>query len=300
MILITGSTGLTGSAAVREFVRRGRPVRAMVRNPAGIAGSVPGVETVVADLLEKHTLAAALDGIDAVVLISSADDRMVEAQCNLIDAAVAAGVRRVVKISGLGTDPNSPFRFGRYHAQIEQHLEAAPIGWTILRPGQFMQVYYREVPTMLAQGTFEQPLGETRLAPIDVEDIARVAYATAVEDGHESSTYEMTGPQALTMTEVCGILSTVLGAPIRYVDIDPEEKRRRIVAAGIPPHFADDLDILFRLRREGGPESTVQTAVFDRLGLRPTPFAEFAERSAPVFRGTEGPEHLWAAGWQSR
>lgn len=300
MILITGATGLTGSAVVREFVRQGRPARVLLRNPAKSRAfaAAPGIETVEADLLVPGTLAAALDGIDTVILISGADDRMVEAQCNLVDAAVTVGVNHIVKVSGMGADPHSPFRFGRYHAQIERRLQAADVGWTMLRPSQFMQVYYREIPTMLADGTFAQPLGDTRLAPIDIEDIAKVAYATATGGGHRSAIYEMTGPDALTMPEICAVLTSVVGNPIRYVDIPPEDKRRRLVEAGLPPRFADDLDDLFRLRRDGGPESQVAVEVFEQLDIRPTSFAEFARRSAMIFRGTSTPDQLWASGWQ--
>ncbi|MTD55160.1 SDR family oxidoreductase [Amycolatopsis pithecellobii] len=299
MILITGATGLTGSAVVREFVRQGRPARILVRDPAKIRASAPGIETVQADLLVPDTLPAALDGIDTVVLISGADDRMVEAQGNLIDTAVTHGVDHIVKVSGMGADPRSPFRFGRFHAQIEHHLQTAGVGWTLLRPSQFMQVYYREIPTMLADGTLAQPLGDARLAPIDVEDIAKVAYLIATGGSHRSASYEMTGPEALTMTEVCAILTSVVGSPVRYVDIAPEDKHRRLRAAGLPPRFADDLDDLFRLRRNGGPESHVAVEVFEQLGLRPTSFAEFAQRSATILRGTSAPETLWASGWQN-
>jgi uncharacterized protein YbjT (DUF2867 family) len=300
MILITGSTGLTGSAVVREFARNGHAARALIRDPAKtrLWGNASGIDAVRGDLLAPATLAPALDGIDTVVLISSANHDMVDAQRNLIDAAVAAGVERIVKISGLGPDPASEFRFARYHAQVEQHLRQAPVRWTLLRPSQFMQVYYREVATMLADGTLAQPLGTSRLAPIDIADVAAITYRTATESGHDSAIYEMTGPEALSMAEVCAILSGVVGREIRYVDLPPEEKRRRLVAAGVAPHFADDLDALFRLRREGGPESRVRTEVFDKLGIRPTPFAEFARGSAEIFRGTSTADQLWASGWQ--
>ena len=303
MILITGATGLSGSALVRECGRRRQPARALVRDPArGRAErEAAGVTTVRADLLVPATLGPALDGVETVVLISSADDRMVEAQGNLIDAAVAAGVRHVVKVSGIGVGSAGRFRFLDYHAQVEQHLSAAPVAATMLRPSQFMQVYYREVPTMLADGTFAVPLGDTRLAPVDIEDVAKVAFAAATgaaPEGGATAVHNMTGPEALSMTEVCTILGETVGRPIRYVDIDPEEKRRRLLAGGIPPRFADDLDDLFRLRREGGAETRVDVAAFERFGIRPTTFAQFARRSAAVFRGETTPERLWAAGWR--
>ncbi|MEV6897692.1 SDR family oxidoreductase [Amycolatopsis sp. NPDC051372] len=296
MILITGGTGLTGSAVVREFVRQGHRARALVRRPLP---ALPGISTVHGDLLAPDTLGPALDGVDTAVLISGADGRMAEAQANLIDAAARCGVRRVVKVSGMGTDPDSSFRFARLHARIEEHLRASGIAWTILRPSQFMQVYLREVPTMLADGELTLPLGATRLAPIDVEDIAKVVYAAATSDGHESAVHEMTGPQALTMAEVAEILTGIVGRPIRYVDLSPEEHHRRVVAAGVPAEFADDVAALFRLRRAGSPESTVDTTVFSELGLRPTSFADFAARAAQLFRGEVTPDRLWASGWQA-
>ncbi|WP_051708039.1 MULTISPECIES: SDR family oxidoreductase [unclassified Streptomyces] len=299
MILITGATGLTGSAVVRAFARRGVGVRALVRDPfrPRAWGDAREVEVVEGDLLVPGTLPAALDGVGTVVLISGADDRMAEAQINLVDAAVAAGVRRVVKVSGMGADPASPFRFLRLHAEIEGHLRTSGLGWTLLRPSQFMQVYYREVPTMLADGTLAQPLGTARLAPVDVEDVAEAVHAIVTGEGHEGEVHDLTGPEALTMDEVCEVLTSVVGRPIRYVDIDPEVKRRRLVDGGIPPRFADDLGDLFRLRREGGPESRVQVEAFARLGIRPTPFAAFARRSAAVLRGETAPGRLWASGW---
>lgn len=299
MFLVTGATGLTGSAVVRQFARRGELVRVLVReHKKEQFASVAGVDVAVGDLLEKPTLVSALEGIDTVILISGAADDLVDAQCNLIDVAKQAGVGHIVKLSGLGCDHGSPFRFGRLHARVEDYLRDCGVAWTILRPSQFMQVYYREVPTLLADGTLAQPLGETRLAPIDIEDIAEVAYAVAHGDGHHGNSYAMTGPDALGMHEVCEILSAVVGKPIRYIDIDPRIKRQRLIDNGIPSRFADDMDDLFRLRREGGPESQVHLEIFELLHIRPTSFAEFAERSADVFRGAATPAQLWASGWR--
>jgi uncharacterized protein YbjT (DUF2867 family) len=134
MILVTGAGGLSGSIMVRELIRRGLPVRAMVR-PGRTA--IPGVETVEGDLLRAETLSGPLRDVDRALLISTADERMAEAQRTFIDAAKAAGVAHIVKFSGAesgaGFDPHR-FRSTRAHEQVEDYLEASGVAWTHLRP----------------------------------------------------------------------------------------------------------------------------------------------------------------------
>jgi uncharacterized protein YbjT (DUF2867 family) len=300
MILVTGATGLNGSTAIREFVRRREPVRALVRSAAKAAsgGAPANVEVVEGDMLRPETLGAALDGVDRVLMISAADDQLAETQQSFIDAAKQADVRRIVKFSGRGASLETPFRFNRMHAEVERYLEQSGLEWTHLRPSQFMQTYFREAPTIASEGVFYLPLEDARLAPVDVDDIAKAAFALLHGGGHGGKAYEMTGPEALTMDEVAERLSTVLGKPIRYVNVAPDEKRRTLLSAGIPPAFADAMDELFRERRKGA-ESAVDLSTHETLGLRPTTFEEFARRNAAVFRGKTAPSHLWSSGWQS-
>src|SRR5579864_9328274 len=101
MLLVTGASGLSGSAIVREFARQGVRVRALVRSPDKSAAflAMPNVEVFNADMLKPDTLGAALDGVERALLLSSADVTMLEAQCNFIDASKRAGIRQVVKFS---------------------------------------------------------------------------------------------------------------------------------------------------------------------------------------------------------
>src|SRR3954451_13364773 len=102
MILLAGSTGLSGALIAREFSRQDVPVRALFRNPdrAGHLRSLPGVEPVQGDMLRPETLVEALKGVERVLLSSSAKERMVATQAAFIDAAKAAGVPHIVKLSG--------------------------------------------------------------------------------------------------------------------------------------------------------------------------------------------------------
>jgi len=288
-ILITGAAGLNGTAAVREFARHGEPIRALVRNRAQAPAlfEIPVVDLVEGDLLLPETLGPALDGVDRVLLISSTGPRMADTQCAFIDAATKAGVGHVVKFSGLNAAVDSAFRFTRMHGEIERHLERSGLAWTHLRPSQFMQVYFREVPTIVNEDAFYLPMGHERLAPVDVADIAKVARLLVREGGHAGHSYDMTGPEALTMPEIAQRISDAVGRRIRYIDIDPDEKHRMLVEAGTEPYFADALDELFSQRRKGA-ESAVRRHTHQRFGVRPTTFAEFAARNAAVFRGKPG------------
>ena len=125
-ILVTGASGLAGSAVIREFVRQKHPVRALVRSRAKARAfeALPTVEIVEGDMSRPETLTAPLSGVDRVLLISSPDPQIVETQSTFIDAAKRAGVQRIVKFSGLSAaDVDTPFIFGTMHAEIERYLE---------------------------------------------------------------------------------------------------------------------------------------------------------------------------------
>ena len=286
MILVTGASGLSGSAIVREFARQQYPVRALVRSRAKSHDleMLPTVELVEGDMLRPETLADALSGIERVLMISSADQQMVETQYAFIDAAKKAGVRQIVKFSGLNAALDSPFLFTRMHAEIERYLERSGLAWSHLRPSQFMQVYLREVPTIVAESAFFLPLEDAKLAPVDIEDIAKVAFALLHTPGHEGKSYEMTGPEALSMTEIAEQISLAIGKTVRYVNISQAERRQALLAAGVPRYLADALDVQASERRKGA-EATVHPETHIAFGIRPTTFAEFAHRHAAAFRG---------------
>ena len=307
MILVTGATGASGAAVIREFARRGLAVRALVRNPAKLAALLAperaerasAVRVVRGDMAEPDSLGDALAGVEKVLMISTANEALVRTQTTFIDVARRAGVRHLVKFSGRGCSLDSAFRFARMHGQVEQYLEGSGLAWTMLRPSQFMHVYFREIPTILRDGLIALPMADARLAPVDVEDIARIAVAVLVGDGHENQRYDITGPEALTMNDVAATLSAAIGLPVRYVDVDPAEKHRQLLAAGIPAYFADAMNELFAERRRNLDESRVELSTHERFGVAPTTLADFARRHAAVFRGAAAPDHLWAAGWQS-
>jgi uncharacterized protein YbjT (DUF2867 family) len=300
MILVTGATGESGAAVVGEFVRRGLPVRALVRDRAKVGADVPSnVEVVEGDLAKSETLGEALAGVEKVLLISTADPGLVQTQSSFIDSAKKAGVRHIVKFSGMGCWRDAEFRFARMHAEVEDYLEQSGLAWTHLRPSTFMSDYFREVPTISADGVLALPMGDARIAPVDTKDIAKVAVSLLHSEGHEAKRYEMTGPEALTVNEVAAAISAAIGKPVRYVDIDPDQKSRAMLDAGVPAYFTDAMDELFSQRRKGADESRVSLSTHQSFDVSPTKFAEFAHRHANVFRGKEAVSSVSKSGWRS-
>jgi len=293
MILVTGATGLNGKELLRVLSASGVAVRALVRNPAKAEAiaALPNVDVVQGDMAHPETLAAGLRGVDRAMLISSSDPMMLDVQTNFIDAAKQAGVKHVVKLSGIMPELDSAFRFARMHGEIEKRLEASGMAFTHLRAGEFMPAYFRQVPNITAKGAMFLPMEEASIASIDVGDIAEIAARVLTGSGHEGKTYPLTGPQALTMTEVAETLSAATGKTIRYVNVPPEAARQAQLAAGMPPYLADALFELFAERRNG-KEAKVWPDAELLLDRRPTSFNEFAKRNAAVFRGDWPPPKI--------
>src|SRR5262245_27221990 len=287
MILVTGAAGNNGQATLRVFARQGVRVRALVRDEAQarLLHDLRGVELIVGDLTKPESLGPALEGVERALLISSATPDMFETQCTFIDAAKAAGVPHVVKLSGkesnIGFDPKK-FLYTRMHEQIERYLEASGMAWTHLRPSQFMYVYLWEAPTIAKDSVLRLATGDIDLAPIDVDDVAKIAFHVLTTDGNDGMRHNLTGPQALTMAEVAGIIGVVTGRPVRYLSCSPEERRADQLAAGIPPELCDALydENVERLKH---PRSRVALEAHKHFGIEPTTFTDFIQRHKQLF-----------------
>jgi uncharacterized protein YbjT (DUF2867 family) len=263
-------------------------VRALVRTTAKAAGlsALPNVEVVEGDMAHPETLSGALQGVDRAMLISSSDPAMLEVQSNFIEAARKAGVKHIVKLSGIISELDSPFRFARMHAQIERQLEASGMAFTHLRAGEFFPAYFRQVRSIVAKGALFLPMEDAKIASIDIGDIAEVAATVLTGSGHEGKIYPLTGPEALSMAEVAEKLSIATGKPIQYVNVAPEEAKSANLAVGMPPYLVDALFELFAERRKG-KEAYVSLVIPTIFGWQATSFDEFAARNAAIFRGEQ-------------
>jgi uncharacterized protein YbjT (DUF2867 family) len=284
MILIVGATGLVGGATVQQLTARGVPVRALIRSAekaSTLAG--PGVETVIGDLEQPGSLDAALDGVTRALLISPLHPRQVEWQGNFVEAARRAGAVHIVKLSGLGTAPDSPLRSGRWHAQTERHI-AAGLPWTHLHPPFFMQNLLRSAAAIAAQGVLVAAMQAGKIAMVDARDVAAVAVAALTSDGHVGKTYTVTGPEALSFQEVAQKLAAATGRPVTYQDVPLAAVQQEMVATGLPAWLVE-VRMEFATALRDSYAAAVTDTVQAVTGQPARTFDAFAREHAALFRG---------------
>lgn len=246
MILVTGATGNVGSETVRLLADQQQPVRALVRDPARLQRD--GVDVVTGDFDEPGSLDAALDGIDTVVLVSPA---IPQQEISVIDAAARAGVTHVIKATSKAS-VDSPVERRRGQTQIEQHLQASGLAWTLLRSNAYLQNLLALAPIVKQTSGFVMSAGDGQVGMIDARDVAAVAATLATNpSSHGGATYWPTGPALITYTDVANELSETLGHPVEYRRILPDDHRELMIRGGLPEHIATSNAQAFGLIAEG-------------------------------------------------
>ncbi len=213
-IAITGATGQLGRRVAERLAVRGLPQRLVVRDPRR-APVLAGARTVVSSGYDDPTgMRAALDGIDTLFLVSASEHpRRVELHVAAVDAAVAAGVTRIVYTSLLGAAPEATFTFARDHFHTEEHIRASGVGHVFLRDS----IYLDFIPGFVGEdGVIRGPAGDGRFAPVARDDVADVAAVVLTDPGHDAEALDLTGPRALTLSEAADLLSAASGRQIRY------------------------------------------------------------------------------------
>jgi uncharacterized protein YbjT (DUF2867 family) len=148
-----------------------------------------------------------------------------------------------------------------------------------------MEVYLEEVDSILKDKAIVLPAADTTLAPVAIDDIAKVALSILRDyENHASRIYKMTGPEALTVAEICERISEATRGRITYVNSTPEESLRRWLELGYPPVRANVFGQVWEERRRCGV-SKVYLGTHDWFGITPTTFLEFARKNAAALRG---------------
>jgi len=270
MFVVFGATGRVGRAAVEHLHRAGADVRAVSRRPSTARDLFPGaVEVVQADLDDTGSVRAAVTGATGVIVLSPHQPRQHHQQRRLIDAALDAGVRRVVKLSGIdaAVRPDSPSEVGRLHWSTELHLRSSGATWTVVRPTPFMHNALEWVTSAVRLGRLMLAMGDASVALVHPVDVGAVLAASALGEEHAGRTYVVTGPAALTLDDIADVLSVALRRPLTYVPvpsvISTAAQRRR----GVHPWDVEHERVTCQLVRDGAASQV--TTVVERLTGRP-------------------------------
>jgi uncharacterized protein YbjT (DUF2867 family) len=280
-VLVIGATGRIGGAVVAELLAAGVPVRALTRRPE--AAALPAtVEVVKGDLTVPESLDTALQGVGAVFLLWTAPPDTAPA----VVERLAAHTRRVVFLSSPHKTPHPFFQqpnpMARFHAEVERLIASAGLESTIVRPGMLASnVRFWWAPAIRDGDVVRWPYGAAETAPIDERDIAAVAARALHEDGHAGGDYVLTGPESLSQAEQVGVIGAVLGRPIPFEELSPDEFRRE-TAGRWPPLVVDML--LAAWGATMGRPAFVTSTVADVTGAPPRTFRQWVADHAEAFR----------------
>ncbi|WP_054707092.1 NAD(P)H-binding protein [Bacillus sp. JCM 19041] len=222
IIVVAGATGTVGRHVVNQLVAKEVNVRALSRNPEK-ANLPESVKLVKGDLNKPETLAGLLDHADGLFLLSSSDEQNADLNTDpeVIKLAEEAGVKHVAVLVGYE------------EGAVEQKLKTSKMQWTLLKPGEFMANALLDWQDSIRNdGIVREPFGDARSSRIHEGDIAAVAVAALMEDGHHERSYLLTGKEALSRREAVQTISEVLGKPIAFKEMTEQEARLNWEAQG--------------------------------------------------------------------
>ncbi|WP_424467244.1 SDR family oxidoreductase [Pseudoclavibacter helvolus] len=220
-IAVTGSTGAVGGLVARQLAAAGASQLLLARTPAN-APQLPGCVVAPFSYADREASTAALRGTRTLFMVSAAEsESRLDDHRAFIDAAVAAGVEQVVYTSFFGASPDATFTLARDHFATEEYLKASGMRWTFLRDNFYMDV----MPMFVGDdGVLRGLAGDGRVSIVSRADVAAVATAVLrAPDAHQGATYDLTGPEALTATDIAAAIAASRGTAVTFHDETLEE-----------------------------------------------------------------------------
>lgn len=269
-IAVTGATGTVGRLTTENLLHVGHRPRLLAPRPGRLAPT--DLPTAVCSYADADGTRTALEGVDVVLFVSGREDAdRLDQHRTFVRSAAEAGVRHVVYTSFVGASPTCTFTLGRDHAATEAAVRESGVAWTMLRDN-----FYSEVFRYFADddGVIRGPAGRGRVAAVSQRDVAAVAaHVLADPERHAGATYDLTGPEALTLAEIAAVLGEVTGRPHRYEE-ETIEQARASRSSYEAPEWQLQAWISTYTAIAAGELSSVSDDVERLLGRPATPFAD--------------------------
>ncbi len=279
-VLITGATGDTGRAAVRESLKAGLVVRAMVHGIDDRSKALEefGAEIVVGDLQDIDTIRQAMEGMDAAYLVYPVAPGLLTATVNFAQAAKEAGVSTVVNLSQRSANRNSKSWSCRDSFIAEEVLKWSGLSLINLRPTYFLEwlLYPWQLPLLASEGILRLPVGKGRHSPIAADDQGRaIAAILKNPEGLIGQTINLSGPVEMDHEQMAAELTEALGRKIVFEDVSVDEYCKSITAMGVPPYIVQHLSGAMEDYQHGamsGADNNIERLT----GKKPMSVGEFA------------------------
>jgi uncharacterized protein YbjT (DUF2867 family) len=283
MLLLTGVTGKTGGASAEGLLRKGVPLRAIVRNAEKAESlKAAGIDLVVGDVGDKAVLQKAMNGVSKALMTIPNSERQLELEKQFVDVAKKSGVRHVVKMSSIEATAGAKSPIAKIHYASEQYLQKSGLAWTLMKPSFFMQNFLGSAGTIKEQNKFFLPMGQGKTVMVDTRDIGACVAAVMTGTGHEGQKYEITGPEVLSFADAADRFSKVLKRKIEYVHV-PMEAYRKTLARFLTNEW--HLNAVCALFQEIAETQTLHTTdtVQKLTGHAPISFSQFVKDHQAVF-----------------
>lgn len=236
-ILVTAAGGQFGHLVIDALLRRGVAPEEIVAGARTVSKAddlaAQGVRVVPFDYDTPESLAAALDGVHTLLLVSGSEPgARLAGHRNVIAAAKESGVGGLVYTS-LAQADTSTLVLAPDHAATEEAIAESRIPSTILRNNWYIENYLPDVSRAAQTGVIASSVGDARVAAAARADYAEAAAVVMTEEGHEGRVYELTGDTAFTYAELAAAASQVVGRDIAYVSLDREAFEKAMTDAGL-------------------------------------------------------------------
>jgi NAD(P)H dehydrogenase (quinone) len=287
-VLVTGATGDTGRAAVREAIGLGLAVRAMVHSKDARSDALAklGAEIVMGDLLEINTIRAAMEGVEAAYFVWPVQPGLIHATVNFVQAAKEAGVSTVINLSQRSANRDSTSNSCRDSFIAEQVFNWSGLPVIHLRPTYFLEwlLYPWQLP-YLKKGILRMPVGKGRHSPIAADDQGRaIAALLKSPSEHIGMTIPISGPVEMDHEEMAAELSEALGRKIVFQDLPIAEYCASLEQMHVPAYIVQHLSGAM-LDYQNGHMSGSDNNVEKLTGRRSMTVGEFARTHADVLNG---------------
>jgi uncharacterized protein YbjT (DUF2867 family) len=286
--LVIGATGRTGAGVVRHLRAARETVRVLVRDrdkAKTTFDDLHDIEIVEGAFDDEPVLAAAFEGADGAFLALGSSPDQIRLEKAVIDVAVEADLPHLVKLSSIGTSYDSALVVGRIHAKIQDQLVASGLSYTLLYPASFANNLLYAARSVSTENSWTGSAPTGLVSYIDIRDLSEAAALVLRDPALHGKTYDLSGPDAYTFPEIAQLLRRILGHPVTYVPVSPDDRRSELLGRGVSEFFAELL-LSLETGAEAGQMSAVTTTLKELLGHELHTVEEFLIENAAQFRST--------------